>query len=84
MNINTSQQFTESCCDSKVLGVTKDGVATVDLVAYDGEPQHLFHYQNSNIFKQDPVVSDAVQKLHQALDSPGSVLGMEMALSTPC
>ena len=53
----------------KRLGVTKDGMATVDLVrSLDGEQQFFDDYRKLDSFRDDPVVSGAVETLRQELD----------------
>ena len=65
------QRFTGVDCGVKVLGVTKDGIATVDLAASRyGEPEQLTYYEDMDSFKQDPVIAEAVQKLRRILDAP--------------
>ena len=76
---NAIQRFTEADCGIKVLGVTKDDIATIDLVASRyGELQHLPYYQNYDSSKEDPVILAAVQTLRQALGTPEEEPGMKM------
>lgn len=73
------QQFAGAECGIKVLGVTKDGISTVDLVVTRyGELEHLPYFEDMESFRQDPVIAAAVQKLHQALDSPEQTSGLTM------
>ena len=61
----------------KRLGVTKDSIATVDLVRFcDGEQQFFEDYRRLESFRDDPVIADAVETLHQELDGPEA--GLEM------
>lgn len=63
----------------KRLGVTKDEIATVDLVRLaDCEQQFFGDYQVMDCFKDDPVILQAVQMLHQALGEENPVQGMTM------
>lgn len=63
----------------KRLGVTKDKIASVDLVRLaDHEQQFFGDYQGMDCFKDDPVILQAVQKLHQALGEENLVQGMIM------
>ena len=63
----------------KRLGVTKDEIATVDLVRLaDCEQQFFGDYQVMDYFKDDPVILQAVQILHQALGEENPVQGMTM------
>lgn len=62
----------------KRLGVTKDGIATVDLViCLDGREWFPEDWTKSASFAEDPVVSEAIQQMHQALDKPeqGMMMG---------
>lgn len=73
------QCFTGAECEIKVLGVTKDNISTVDLVASRyGELQHLPYYQSFDSTKEDPVILGAVEQLHQVLDTPEIAAGMEI------
>ena len=63
----------------KRLGVTKDEIATVDLVRLaDCEQQFFGDYQVMDCFKDDPVILQAVQMLHQVLGEENPVQGMTM------
>ena len=63
----------------KRLGVTKDEIATVDLVRLADHEQRFFEdYQVMDCFKDDPVILQAVQTLHQALGEENPVQGMTM------
>lgn len=73
------RRFTGADCGLKVLGVTKDGISTVDLVAGRyGKLQHLPYYQNFDSTKEDPVILAAVETLRKALDVPEEAPGMKM------
>lgn len=55
----------------KRLGVTKDSIATVDIVrTAEGEQVFFEDYQKLESFKQDPVIAEAVEQLHLHLDEP--------------
>lgn len=61
----------------KRLGVTKDEIATVDLVRFlDGEQVFFEDHKILESFRDDPVIADAVETLHQELDGPEA--GLEM------
>ena len=63
----------------KWLGVTKDEIATVDLVHLADHEQRFFgDYRAMDCFKGDPVILQAVQMLHQALGEENPVQGMTM------
>lgn len=69
--------YQESVRPEKRLGVTKDEIATVDLVrSLDGEQQFFMDHLKLDSFKCDPEVAAAVETLHQELDGPESVLEM--------
>ena len=56
----------------KRLGVTKDGIATVDLIiCLDGREWFPEDWKKSERFAEDPVVAEALRQMHQALDKPG-------------
>ena len=53
----------------KRLGVTKDGIATVDLLRALDEEQVFFEdYHKLESFRDDPVISDAVETIRQELE----------------
>ena len=55
----------------KRLGVTKDGIDTVDLVrSLDGEQQFFEDHRKLEHFRDDQAISNAVDALHQALEQP--------------
>lgn len=61
-------------CEDKRLGVTKDGIATVDLAIHlDGREWLSQDYLKSDSFKGDPVVADAATQLQQMLDEAPAV-----------
>ncbi len=63
------QLYLDSGRPEKRLGVTKDGIATVDLVrALDGEQQFSDDYHKLESFRDDPVVAGAVETLQQELE----------------
>ncbi len=56
-------------CEDKRLGVTKDGIASVDLVIkWDGREWLSEDYLKLDSFKEDPVMADAAAQLRQMLD----------------
>ena len=68
------QLYANLDCEDKRLGVTKDGIAAVDLmIRYDGREWLSEDRLKSDSFKDDPVVADAAAKLQQMLDEQPSV-----------
>lgn len=62
------QLYRDNDRPEKRLGVTKDGIATVDLVrCLDGEQQFFEDHCRLDSFRDDPVVADAVEALQQQL-----------------
>lgn len=62
--------YQDSDCPEKRLGVTKDGIATVDIVrTADGEQNFFSDHQKLDSFKNDPVIFEAVAQLHQELEN---------------
>ena len=62
------QLYRDSERPEKRLGVTKDGIATVDLVrALDGEQVFFEDYHKLDSFRDDPVVAGAAETLQQEL-----------------
>ena len=62
------RNYQDSDCPEKRIGVTKDGIATVDIVRMVGGEQRFFtDYQKLESFKSDPVVFEAVGWLRQEL-----------------
>ena len=73
------QLYQNSDQAEKRLGVTKDAIATVDLVhMQDGEQRFFQDYQTLNSFQQDSVILEAVQRLHQELEEITPIQGMNM------
>ena len=65
------QIYQDSDTSEKRLGVTKDGIATVDLVHFQNGEQHFFtDHEKLESFRSDPVVAEAVERLHQQFDQP--------------
>ena len=61
--------YTELDCGDKRLGVTKDGIATVDLViSKDGREWMPEDWRKLDSFKDDPVAAGAVEQIRQALE----------------
>lgn len=66
---NAIQRYTASENESKRLGVTKDGIAAVDLVIrHDGREWVSEDWTKSEIFAKDPTVADAAAKMRQLLE----------------
>ena len=61
----------------KRIGVTKDGIATVDLVhTQDGEQRFFEDYQKLNGFQNDPEILEAVDRLRDELELPNQGMSM--------
>ena len=61
----------------KHLGVTKDGIVSVDLlITHDGREWYSEDYQKSDSFKADRTIIEALEQIHQTLDAPSQ--GMTM------
>lgn len=67
-------------CDSKRLGVTKDKIATIDLVIAEGGIPHLDEeYHHNPRFAEDSMISEAIVRLQLSiagLDRPGQNMTM--------
>ena len=73
------QLYQGSDAPEKRLGVTKDSIATVDIVHMAGGKQRFFpDYQKLESFKADPVIYEAVRRLHQELVQNSSAQNMSM------
>lgn len=69
--------YSSSDRPEKRIGVTKDGIATVDLVhTQDGEQRFFEDYQKMNSFKNDPEILEAADRLHQELELPSQGMSM--------
>lgn len=67
------QTYENSPQSEKRLGVTKDGIATVDLVCTcEGEQRFFEDYQKLASFREDPVIATAAERIHEKLgqDTP--------------
>ncbi len=65
------KQYANSDNEDKHLGVTKDGIAAVDLlITHDGQEWYSEDYQKSDSFKDDPVIAGAIDQIHRTLDEP--------------
>ena len=71
--------YQDSDRPEKRLGVTKDGIATVDLVRFcDGEQQFFEDYRRLESFRDDPAISDAVETIRQKLEQMTPKEGITM------
>ena len=62
--------YQDSPRPEKRLGVTKDSIATVDIVrTADGEQSFFSDHQKLDSFRSDPTIFEAVERLHQELDA---------------
>ena len=69
--------YSSSDRPEKRIGVTKDGIATVDLVhTQDGEQRFFEDYQKLNGFQNDPEILAAVDCLRQELEPPNQSMSM--------
>lgn len=63
--------YQNSDCPEKRIGVTKDGIATVDFVHMaEGEQRFFEDHRRLDSFKNDPVIQKSVEWLHQELEGP--------------
>ena len=63
----------------KRLGVTKDGIATVDFLREaDGEQVFFQDHRRMDSFRDDPEIFEAVQLIHRELEWSAPVRGMKM------
>lgn len=73
------QIYQDSDRSEKRIGVTKDGIATVDFVyTRDGEQSFFQDHQRLDSFRNDPVITGAVETLHRKLENQTPCQGMEM------
>ena len=73
------QTYLENDRPEKRIGVTKDGVATVDLVrSLDGEQQFFGDYQRLDSFKSDPEIAAAVETIQRELEQNTPQQGLVM------
>lgn len=73
------EHYMELDSEDKRLGVTKDGIASVDLVVRkDGREWVPEDYQKLDSFTQDPIVAEAVGQIRQALEeqTQGQIMTM--------
>ena len=72
--------YRDSTRPEKRLGVTKDGVATVDFLREaNGEQVFFQDHIRMESFRNDPEIFEAVQMLHRELERSAPVRGMVMA-----
>ena len=70
------QFYQDSDRPEKRIGVTKDEIATVDVVRFlDGDQQFFEDYRNLSGFRNDPVISGAVERLQQELEQSSKMQG---------
>ena len=63
----------------KRLGVTKNGIATVDLVCTcEGEQRFFEDYKKLASFREDPVIATAVERIHEKLGQDAPCQEMQM------
>lgn len=73
------QMYTSLDCEDKRLGVTKDGIATVDLIIrLDGREWFPKDREKLDSFSTDNVVAGAVERLQQALSKQEPEQGITM------
>lgn len=73
------EHYMELDNEDKRLGVTKDDIATVDLVIRkDGREWISEDYQKLDSFAQDPVVAEAVGQIRQAMEEQTQGQAMTM------
>lgn len=74
------EHYLELGSEDKRLGVTKDGIASVDLVIRkDGREWVPEDYQKLDSFARDPIVAEAMGQIRQALEeqTQGQAMTME-------
>ena len=73
------QTYLDSDRPEKRLGVTKDGIATVDLArSLDGEQQFFRDHERLDSFRDDPEIAAAVETLRLELEQNTPQQGMTM------
>lgn len=73
------QIYQDTDASEKRLGVTKDSIATVDLVrSLDGEQSFFEDHKRLESFRSDPVVAKAAEQLHMELKRTMPQQGMTM------
>lgn len=73
------QIYQDTDASEKRLGVTKGGIATVDLVrSLDGEQSFFEDHKRLESFRSDPVVAKAAEQLHMELKRTMPQQGMTM------
>jgi len=73
------QLYNETDSGNKRLGVTKDGIATVDLViTLNGEQQLSEDYTRLASFSSDPVITEAMETLRGAITEQTPEQGITM------
>lgn len=71
--------YRDSTRPEKRLGVTKDGIATVDFLReVDGEQVFFQDHRRMDSFRDDPEIFEAVQLIHRELEWSAPVRGMKM------
>ena len=71
--------YRDSTRPEKRLGVTKDGIATVDFLREaDGEQVFFQDHRRMDSFRDDPEIFEAVQLIHRELEWSAPVRGMKM------
>lgn len=71
--------YRDSTRPEKRLGVTKDGIATVDFLREaDGEQVFFQDHRQMDSFRNDPEIFEAVQLIHRELEWSAPVRGMKM------
>ena len=73
------QLYQDSDWPEKRLGVTKDEIATVDLVRFlDGEQVFFEDHKKLESFRDDPIVSNAAEAIRQNLEQMTPQEGITM------
>lgn len=73
------QIYQDSGCQEKRIGVTKDEIATVDLVrSLDGEQQFFEDYRKLDSFRDDPEIVGAMETFQQELEQTAPQWGMKL------
>lgn len=73
------QIYQDSDRPEKRIGVSKDGITAVDIVHMANSEQRFFEdYRRLDSFREDPVILEAVEQLHEKLDQAAPSQGITM------
>ena len=73
------QTYQDSDRPEKRIGVSKDSIAAVDIVHMaNGEQRFFEDYRRLDSFREDPVIMEAVEQLHEKLEQAAPSQGITM------